>query len=33
MGAEIIDGHRETIETLWIRKHSNPKQMNTGDDQ
>jgi len=23
---EIIDDHKETIETLWIKKQSNPKQ-------
>jgi hypothetical protein len=28
-GAPDVTG----IKTLWIKKHSNPKQMNTGDDQ
>jgi hypothetical protein len=30
---EIIDDLRETIETLWIKKQSNPKQKKISDNQ
>jgi hypothetical protein len=27
------DGHRNVITSLWIKKHSNPKQINISDNQ
>jgi hypothetical protein len=27
------DGHRDVITSLWIKKHSNPKQINISDNQ
>jgi len=27
------DDHKEAIETLWIKRQSNPKQMNISDNQ
>jgi hypothetical protein len=28
-----LDNHRDVITSLWIRKHSNPKQKNISDNQ
>jgi hypothetical protein len=28
-----LDDHRDIIETLWIKRQSNPKQINIGDNQ
>jgi hypothetical protein len=28
-----LDGHRDAIASLWIKKHSNTKQINTNDNQ
>jgi hypothetical protein len=28
-----LDGHSDIITSLWIKKQSNPKQMNISDDQ
>jgi len=28
-----LDDHRDAIASLWVKKQSNPKQMNINDDQ
>jgi hypothetical protein len=28
-----LDGHRDAIASLWIKKQNNPKQMNINDNQ
>jgi hypothetical protein len=28
-----LDGHRDAIASLWIKKQSNPKQININDNQ
>jgi len=32
-GWKSLDNHRDVIASLWIKKQSNPKQMNSSDDQ
>jgi hypothetical protein len=32
-GWKSLDNHRDVIASLWIRKQSNPKQINISDNQ